>query len=79
MNDETRSKANQMYAEAHQEQYKNNDLSAALAIYRDIIAAHPEEKEAGYSRGQIRNIVSRVVPKQVLLDAELELALSHLA
>jgi hypothetical protein len=79
MNDETRSKANQMYAKAHQEQYKNNDLHAALAIYRDIIAAHPEEKEAGYSRGQIRNIVSKVVPKQELLDAELELALSHLA
>jgi hypothetical protein len=68
-----------MYAEAHQEQYKKNDLPAALAIYRDIIATHPDEKEAGYSRGQIRNIASKVVPKQELLDAELELALSHLA
>jgi len=79
MSDETRSKANQMYADAHQEQYKNHDPPAALAIYRAIIAAHPEEKEAGYSRGQIRNIASKVVPKQELLDAELELALSHLA
>jgi hypothetical protein len=79
MSDETRSKANQMYADAHLEQYKNKDLPAALAIYRAIIAAHPEEKEAGYSRGQIRNIAREVVPRQEILDAELELALRHLA
>lgn len=77
--DTRRSEANQLYTAAHQEQYKNKDLSAALAIYRDIVAAHPGSKEAAYARGQIRNIVSKVVPKQELLDAELELALSHLA
>jgi hypothetical protein len=78
-NGSRRSKANQMYIAAHQEQYKNRDLPAALAIYREIIAAHPESKEAGYSRGQIRNIASKVVPQQELLDAQLDLALSHLA
>lgn len=79
MNAKISSDANQMYVEAHQELYKNKDLPAALAIYRKIIAAHPQEREAGYSRGQIRNIVKKVVPRLELLDAGLELALSHLA
>ena len=79
MNAKKSSDANQMYVEAHQELYKNKDLPAALAIYRKIIAAYPQEREAGYSRGQIRNIVNKVVPRQELLDAGLELALSHLA
>jgi hypothetical protein len=68
-----------MYLEAHEELYRNDDMAAALAIYRDIIIEHPAEKEAGYSRGQIHNIASKVVPRQELLDAELELALGHLA
>jgi hypothetical protein len=73
-----RSEACQMYAAAHLEQYKNKDLPAALALYQEIIAAHPEEKEAGYSYSQIHNIANEVVPRQQLLDAELELAHSHL-
>lgn len=77
-NDSRRSKAYQLYSAAHQEQYKNRNLPAALALYREIIAAHPETRQADYSRAQIRNIASKVVPKQELLDAELELALSHL-
>jgi hypothetical protein len=41
--------------------------------------AHPETQEAEYSRSQIQNIVSTVVPNQELFDAQVELALGHLA
>jgi hypothetical protein len=34
--------------------------------------------EAGYSRTQVQNIVNAVVPKQELLDAQMELALARL-
>lgn len=74
----TNSEAEKMYAAGHLAQYKSKDLPAALALYRDIIAAHPEEKEAGYSRSQISNIACNAVPEQELLDAQVALALSHL-
>ncbi len=41
------------------------------------MASHPDDPEAGYSRMQIQNIVNTVVPKQELLDAQIELAVSH--
>jgi len=61
--------AGKQYAEA---------LHEALKLYKAIMAEHPNTKEAEYSRTQIQNIVQSVVPKQRLLDAQVELALTCL-
>jgi hypothetical protein len=50
----------------------------ALELHRDVIAAHPNTQEAGYSRTQIQNIVRGVVPAQVLLEDQIGLALAYL-
>ena len=49
----------------------------ALQLYKKVMASHPSTLEAGYSRAQVQNIVNTVVPKQELLDAQIELALAH--
>lgn len=69
--------ASQQYASAHEAHYSAKDLGEALKQYRAVMNAHPEAQEAEYSRSQIQNIVSSVVPKQELLDAQVELALAH--
>jgi hypothetical protein len=40
--------------------------------------SHPSDPEAEYSRVQVLNIANAVVPKQELLDAQMELVLAHL-
>jgi len=52
-------------------------LPVALRLYINVMASHPDAQEAGYSRMQIQNIVNTVVPKQQLLDGQVELALVH--
>ena len=69
--------AGQQYTAAHQVHYSTKDLSQALGLYCALIDAHPETEEAEYSRVQIQNIVTAVVPKQTLFDAQVELALVH--
>jgi hypothetical protein len=49
----------------------------ALQLYRTLIASHPNAQEAGYARMQVQNIVNAVVPKQELLEAQIECALVH--
>jgi hypothetical protein len=49
----------------------------AFKLYGRIIATHPDTEEAGYSRCQVQNIVNAVVPKQKVMDALVELALTH--
>jgi hypothetical protein len=71
--------AAQQYAAAHAVHHTTKDLGKALGLYRGVMAEHPNTQEAGYSHTQIQNIVNRVVPKQDLLDAQVELALDHLA
>jgi len=66
------------YAAAYAAHYSQRDLATALHLYRDVIAAHPNAREAGYSRTQIQNIVNALVPAQDLLDAQLNLALARL-
>ncbi len=58
--------------------YTGLDLREALRLYRKPMAAHPDAQEAGYSRMQVQNLVNGVVPKQELLDAQMELALAQL-
>jgi len=70
--------AGKQCAEAYAAHYTTKDLHEALELYKGIMAEHPNTKEAEYSRTQIQNIVQSVVPKQRLLDAQVELALTCL-
>jgi hypothetical protein len=71
-------KVGQQYEAAHAAHYETKDLHEALGLYRDVISAHPDTREAEYSRSQLMNIVRSVVPRQELLDAQVALALTHL-
>ena len=70
--------AGRQYAAAYDAHYGGRDLPVALQLYMNVVASHPGTQEAGYSGTQVQNIVNAVVPKQELLDAEMELALAHL-
>jgi len=65
------------YAAAYAAHYKQRDLSMAFQLYMKLMASHPDAREADYARIQIQNIVNCVVPKQELLDAQIELAVVH--
>lgn len=71
------SEAGRQYATAHAAHYGTEDLRGALELYLDLIAAHPDAQEAEYSRSQVQNIVKAVVPRQQLLDAQVDCALAH--
>jgi hypothetical protein len=77
-NEHRPTEAGRQYEAAHAAHYTAKDLRHALEIYTDITAAHPETREAEYSRGQIDNIVKSVVSKQEFLDAQVKLAFAHL-
>jgi hypothetical protein len=38
---------------------------------------HPSTQEADYSRTQVQNLVNAVIPRQKLLEAQMELAVAH--
>jgi len=69
--------AGQLYAVAYAAHYMAKDLREALELYLGIMAGHPNTPEAGYSQSQIQNIAKAVVPRQELLDAQVDLALAH--
>lgn len=70
--------AGQQYKAAYGVHYSTKNLQEAIALYKGIIAAHPEAPEAEYSRAQLQNIVKEVVPKQELMDSEIKLTLHYL-
>lgn len=72
------SEAGEKYASAHTAHYTSNNLLEAIELYGAIMAAHPDTPEAEYSRAQINNIVAKVIPKQELLDTQIQLALTRL-
>jgi hypothetical protein len=76
-NENEPTEGNRQYAAAYAAHYTEHDLPSALRLYRQVMASHPSDPEAEYSRVQIQNIVKAVVPKQELLDAQLELVLAH--
>jgi hypothetical protein len=51
----------------------------ALQLYQAVLASHPSTEEADYSRTQVQNLVNAVIPKQKLLEAQMELAVAHFA
>lgn len=67
------------YAAAYAAHYTARDLPTALRLYANLVASHPDTQEAGYSRTQIHNIATAVVPEQEFLNAQVELARAHLA
>jgi hypothetical protein len=77
-NDTELTEAGRQYAAAYAAHYTARDLRLAVQLYMEVIASHPSAKEADCSRMQVQNIVNSAVPKQELLDAQIELALAHL-
>lgn len=69
--------AGRQYAAAYAAQYTGRDLPLALQLYKELMSAYPNARETGYARTQVLNIVNAVVPKQALLDAQLELVRIH--
>jgi len=70
--------AGRKYAAAHAAHYATKDLYEALQLYKRVMAAYPNTREAQYSQTQIYNIVKSVVPEQDLLAAQVELTLARL-
>jgi hypothetical protein len=66
------------YEAAYAAHYAERDLSLAFRLYKEVLASHPGEPEAGFSRMQLQNIVNAIVPKQELMDAQLQLASARL-
>lgn len=69
--------AGQQYASAYDAHYMAKKIPEAFALYEQIIATHPDTKEAEYSRSQIQNIVNAVVPKKRIMDSLMELVRTH--
>jgi hypothetical protein len=69
--------ASRQYATAYAAHYTETDLPAAMRLYKQVMTSHPSDPEAEYARVQIQNIVNAVVPKQELLDAQMEMALTY--
>ena len=65
--------ASRQYAAAYAAHYSARDLPWALRLYQGVVASHSSTVEADYARAQIQNIVNAVVPKQDLLDAQMNL------
>jgi hypothetical protein len=63
-----------LYVEAYAKQYEEEDLHAAVLLYKTIVTEHPDSRDAVNSRSQIQNIIHGVVPAEVLYEAQLKLA-----
>ena len=77
-NDTERTESGGLYWAAYAAHYKERDLPLALELYLKVMASHPFTEEADHSRAQVQNVINAVVPKQELLDAQIELARAHL-
>lgn len=64
------------YTEAYSAHYTERNPRRALQLYKQLMAFHPHSPEAAYSRAQVVNIVNSVVPRQELLDAQIDMALA---
>ena len=70
-------KVSKQYKKAYDKQYSEKDLYAALQTYKRVVAKWPDLKEADYSRTQVQNIFREVVPKGVIFDTQLKMALAY--
>jgi hypothetical protein len=69
--------ASRKYAAAYAAHYTERNLPLALQLYKELMASHSNTREADYAQMQVQNIVNAIVPKQALLDAQIELLLAH--
>ena len=76
-NEMKNTEAGRQYAAAYAAHYTGRDLPLALQLYRKLMASHPSDQESGNSQAQVQNIVNTVVPKQELVEAQIEMALAH--
>jgi hypothetical protein len=76
-NDTELAEPDRQYATAYAAHYTERDLPMALQLYMEVMASCPGTREADYARAQIQNIVTTVVPKQELLDAQIKLAFAR--
>src|SRR5690606_20402897 len=67
--------AREQYKEAYSAHYSERNMRLAFQLYKNLMTSHPDALEAEYSRAQVQNIVNTVVPKQELLNLQLELVL----
>jgi hypothetical protein len=70
--------ARETYARAHAVHCEDKDLDTALDLYVDIMSSQANTPEAEYARAQVMNIVNKVVSKDALLIAQIQLARSCL-
>lgn len=80
MNMKTRTEltvAGRDYAAAYAAHYAAHDLPTALKLYLEVIASHPGTRDAFNARSQARNIIRATVPEKELMNAHVELALTH--
>jgi hypothetical protein len=68
---------NKEYAAAYAMHYGAKNLRQALDLYKDITIVHRDTPQAGYARSQIQNIAKSLVSDEVLLDAQIKLAIAH--
>ena len=66
------------YAAAYALHYSDKNLADALRVYGLVLADHPRTAEAGYALAQVQNIIKEVVPPNVLMAAQVRLALDYL-
>lgn len=71
--------ASEQYKDAYSAHYSQHNLRLALQLYKNLLKSYPDPPEAGYSRIQVQNIASAVVPKRELFNAQFELALAYVA
>lgn len=76
-NENKPTEASRQYSAAYAAHYTDHELPLALQLYEKLMASHPSDPEAEYSRMQVQNIVTSVVPKRELLDAQMELVRAH--
>ena len=69
--------ASRQYAAAYAEHYTGRNLPLAFHLYKELMASYPNSQEANYARMQVQNLINAVVPKQELLDAQIERLLTH--
>ena len=70
--------ANHQYNVAYEAHYIAKNLNLALELYRSIMTSHPNAPESEYCLMQINNIINSVVPKQAILDAQIDMAHKYL-
>jgi hypothetical protein len=76
-NNNEATEASRQYAAAYTAHYTQGDLHLAFQLYTALMASHSGSQEESFSQMQIHNIAVALIPKQQLLDSQLELLRTH--